>query len=202
MGAAMNTEWYKRYGDIPGVTHRTPHGIDRRRLQTAKTRPRELHLGDNRVAMLDEPDDSSSPAAQRMFDLNIADMSVDAMLRNLYETLEVPGEVEDYHFAIQDVIQELWRRRRSEPLLLAHVESLSWLDVSLIQACPDAIMFGDELQYFNVPAFGRLITLYTREGAWRDALVVADIGEQFGAYPGRAAIAERVAALDAEADDE
>ncbi|MCJ0907044.1 hypothetical protein [Rhodococcus sp. ARC_M6] len=197
----MDTEWFKRFGDIPGVTYKTPHGIDRRRLLAAKARPRELYLGGKRVAMQDEPDDSTSPAAQRWFDLNIADMSVDAMLRNLYETLEVPGEAEDYHFAIQDVIEVLWRRRRSEPLVLAHVESLSWLDVRLIQACPDAIMFGDELQYFSVPAFGRLITLYTREGAWRDALVVADIGEQFGVYPGRAAIVERVAALDAEAAD-
>lgn len=197
----MDTELFNRFGDIPGVTFKTPPGIDRRRLRAKKTRSRRLYLDGKLIGDLVESDDSISPAARRWSDLNIADMGMDTVLHSLYETLESPGQVDDYHLAIQDVILEFWRRRRREPLVLLHVESLAWLDLRLIQTCPGSIL-GDEPHYFNVPAFGRLITLYKREGAWRDALAVTDIGEQFSRYPGRTAIAERVAALDAETADE
>lgn len=198
----MDTEWFGRFRDVPGVAYEIPGEITRETLRLAQARPRKFVLGDQQVEALDESDDSGSPAYWRRVDSDTAESNTDDLIKNLYVTLEVPGAAEDYHFAIQDVIDELWRRRRSNSLVLLDVETLSWLDVSLIRARPDVVGCGAHLNYYKVPAFGRLITLYRREGAWRDALAVSDIGEQFGVYPGRAAILEQVAALDAEMGNE
>ena len=127
------------------------------------------------------------------------------MLKRLWEGLELPGEPSDYHFAIQGAAGALWARRAAEPEVLAWFEHLSWLDLRLVQAVPDAVR--DEFagahpgrqEFFSVSAFHSLISLYSREGLLQEALEVAQLAQRFG--QGEDALAdleERFAALRAE----
>lgn len=186
-------KWFPRFGDIPGVTYTTPPGIDRHRLHGADARPEVVRYaadGEGLSWPRQEGSTSASPAHERAFGSDLSQLSTTAVISHLSETLELPGEATDYHFAIQGVLEALWRRRRTEPAVLTHVEHLAWLDIDLIRARPI---------YYRILAFQYLITLYEREGAWRDALDVAELSVHFGQQqPKRDELADRVAALDAE----
>lgn len=206
----MGTQWYARFGDIPGVNYVTPPGIDRKKLKGAGARPtvdRFKGLDGKTVEALSwrSPggSTSASPAHELTFGVELKKKIVPKLLQSLHETLELPGEPSDYHFALQNVIEELWRRRRDDPGLLAHIESLSWLNITFIQAQPATVAneYSDEPAFFSVRAFARLVSLYEREGAWRDALAVAELGVRYGQASPSDALLERVAALDAEALD-
>ncbi len=207
----MGIDWYARFGDIPGVSYATPPDIDRTKLKGAAARPtidRFRGLDGKPVETLswDTPgggSTSSSPAHEQAFGVELKKMTTPKVLRHLYETLELPGEPSDYHFAIQGAIEELWRRRRDEPGVLIDVESLSWLDITFIQAQPTTVTneYSEEPSFYTVRAFARLVSLYEREGAWRDALAVAELGARYGQAGPTDALLERIAALDAEALD-
>jgi hypothetical protein len=203
----MVGEWFQRFGDIPGVSYATPAGIDRRRLPGADAQP-QLHTYDGE-RQLSWPgaegsgiiSTSSSPAHERAFGTDFAGMSTAAALQHLGEALELPGEPTDYHFAIQSVLQALWKRRRTEPTVLMMVEQLAWLDLSLAQARPDAVStdIQGERKFYAVLAFQYLITLYEREGALREALEVAELAVRYAQQQAkRDELVARVTAVDAE----
>jgi hypothetical protein len=123
------------------------------------------------------------------------------VLRHLSETLELPGEPADYHFAIQHVLGVLWDRRRTEPEVLAIVERLAWTDLDLAQARPDAVSIDMDghRKFVAVSAFKVLITLYEREGALREALEVADLALRYDQQQAkREELGGRLAAMEAE----
>jgi hypothetical protein len=203
----MVGEWFQRFGDIPGVSHAAPAGIDRRRLPSADARPQvhtydgERHLswpGGEGSGIIST---SASPAHERAFGTDLAGMSTAAALQHLGETLELPGEPTDYHFAIQNVLEALWKRRRTEPAVLGTVEQLAWLDLSLAQARPDAVStdIHGERKFYAVLAFQYLITLYERDGALREALEVAELAVRYQQQQAkRDELVGRVTALDTE----
>jgi hypothetical protein len=152
----MAGEWFQRFGDIPGVSYSTPGSIDRRRLPGADARPQvhtfdgERHLswpGEEGSGIIST---SASPAHQRG-STDLAAVSTAAVLQHLGETLELPGEPTDYHFAIQTVLEVLWKRRRTEPAVLGTVEQLAWLDLSLAQARPDAVSTESRVNASSTP---------------------------------------------------
>ena len=98
------------------------------------------------------------------------------------------------------MVDTLWSRRRDEPEVRAAIEELAWLNIRLIQAHPAAVTHEgvDGPRFYGITTFGRLVYLYEREGAWRDALAVSDIAFQFNMPIDREMLVERVAALDAE----
>jgi len=148
-------DWFRRFGDIPGVTYEPPSGVDRRRLSGHDAVP-ETQVFDfegKRRETLRWPagggGGSASPAHGRAFG-DSRDASTADLLKNVYQGLELPGEPSDYHFLIQGCADELWGRRRQEPKVLGEVEKLCWLDVQLIQARPDAVSdkFGEEPRFY------------------------------------------------------
>jgi hypothetical protein len=184
---SMVGKWFQRFGDTPGVSYTTPAGIDRRRLPHADAQPQihtwddERHLswpGGEGSGVLST---SASPAHQRAFGTDLAGMSTVAALQHLGETLELPGEPTDYHFAIQNVLEALWKRRRTEPTVLTTIEQLAWLDLNLAEARPDSVSTDvqGEQKYYTIRAFQYLITLYEREGALREALEVAGLAVRY-----------------------
>jgi hypothetical protein len=202
----MVGEWFQRFGDIPGVSYSTPASIDRRRLPGANARPQvhtfdgERHLSWPGGEGSGVVSTSASPAHQRG-GTDLAGISTAAALQHLGETLELPGEPTDYHFAIQSVLQALWKRRRTEPTVLMTVEQLAWLDLSLAQARPDAVStdIHGERRFFAVLAFQYLITLYERDGALREALEVAELAVRYEQQQAkRDELVGRVTALDLE----
>src|SRR5260370_1949030 len=144
-------EWFRRFGEIPGVAYTPPEQIDRLSL-AGRDEVREgqpCRFGGKLKETLSWPPGdgsggrSASPAHYRAFSTfpNPRNVPATAMLRNLYQGLELPGEPSDYHFLIQRAAEQLWRRRRNEPDLLGEVERLCWLDIGLVQARPNAASY-------------------------------------------------------------
>lgn len=200
----MNIEWFSRYGDIPGISYETPTGINVAKVRGAGQRPTVITVGGGEKRLSWDTEDGSSsqgPAAARAFDTDLAGKSSKALEKHLAETLELPGQPKDYHFAIQFIVEELWKRRRQEPEVLAAVEKLCWLDVELVRTRPDAITneYGDDPRFYRATTLDRLLTLYEREGALVEALEIADVAVRFEQLQDRRdAIAERLAAFDEE----
>lgn len=198
----MSATWFERFGAIPKVDYEPLAPVTPSSLAGSGIRPKVIldyqgepalqwggHLG------------SKSPAWGYAFEREVGGLDQSGLIRHVAEALELPGEPADYHFAIQRVCEELWKRRREHPEALADLERLCWLDLALVQAVPDAVAIeGDHTRRFvTIRAFGYLSALYEREGAWHEALEVAVLAEAYD-QPGnrRAELAERVAALSAE----
>jgi hypothetical protein len=124
---------------------------------------------------------SASPAHGRAFG-DMRDASPDALIRNVYEGLELPGEPADYHFLIQGSAGQLWAHRREEPRVIGEVENLCWLDIRLVEAWPDAVrnQYSDEREFYGILSFGTLIQIYEREGFLAEALEVAELAARYG----------------------
>ena len=115
------------------------------------------------------------------------------------KSLELPGELLDYHFAIQGCCSELWRLRLEEPWVLAEIERLCWLDIRLIQTHPDIVQVKNEREFLLITTMQHLIAIYEQEGYLYEALQVAEIAAQFNQQlPALERIKSRIANLEAE----
>lgn len=186
MTGCMMPEWFRRFGDIPGTGYATPEQIDRRSLAGCDDVP-EVHnfQFDSREETLiwplgDGGSSSASPAHFRAFsgfpDARTAEHPATALIQNVHEGLELPGEPADYHFLIQNTVDALWRRRRNEPELLGEVERLCWLDIGLIKVRPDTAsdIIGGQRHFSSITGFWLLIKLYEDRGHLAEALNVAE----------------------------
>jgi hypothetical protein len=179
-------KWFRRLGDIPGLSFEANTALDRTKLPGYDATPQvqTYQFEGKRRESLPWPTEgcvgSASPAHQRAF-TDMSNLSTAELLPNTYEGLELPGEPRDYHFLVQGCAQELWRRRREEPDTLDYVEKLCWLDIRLIEAQPAAIRdeYAEEPKFYIVSAFATLIGLYEHEGFLREALDVADRAAAF-----------------------
>jgi hypothetical protein len=186
--------WFRRFGEIPGVAYTSPEQIDRLSLAGHDDVPevQTFRFGGEPKETLFWPGGdgsgggSRSPASYRASSAfpDRRNVPAAAVLRNLCECLELPGEPSDYHFLIQNVADELWRRRRNEPGLLGEVERLCWLDISLVQACADALshVIDGQRRVYWITGFSLLIQLYEERGDLSDALKVAEIASGYGQY--------------------
>jgi hypothetical protein len=197
------TVWFRRFGEIPGIRFEASSSVNPRMLPGHDAIPTR-HVfdfeGRRRETLLWPGGGSASPAHERAFG-DLSKVASADMLRNVYEGLELPGQPSDYHFLIQGSAQELWGRRKREAAVLSEVEKLCWLDLQLIEACPDTIRYerGDEQQFFRVPTFAILTSLFEREGFLREALDVAERAARFGqGSDTRDRLLERIAALESE----
>ncbi len=148
---------------------------------------------------------SASPSNEWEPSPHAGEAKADFILRRMYEKLELPGTLSDYHFAIQNCHDELQGEIRQTPSVLEEIERLCWLDIRLIEHCPEAITWEMEgrKQFARVSAFHRLIDLYLNEGYVAEAMNVAEIAERFeqGGYAAER-LRERVAMLETENDAE
>lgn len=212
----MRVTWFRRAADIPGLNYMAPQSVDVTRLRGYGAEPEfDRHRGfDGGQAewlhwSYDDGEGSygtsASPAQNHSSAALERELSSAARLQHLWETLELPGQAGDYHFAIQETAGDLWRRKRREPSLLAWVEWLCWLDIRLIRAWPDAVRdeyagdFEDHSEFYGVAAFRTLAQLYKREGFLTEAQQVAEVARSFdqgGPYIDD--VEEKLAALRAE----
>ena len=201
------TEWFPRLADIPDIGYIADPRINRTKLRRHDAVPKVTVYtfeGEPQESLswpMPNGSTSRSPAADYS-DTHLWDAtkSSEMLLRRLHETLELPGTVSDYHFAIQRCVEELWKRRRQEPVLLQELERLCWLDIRLIEARPETIVspkIGSPA-YFQVLAFGHLIDLYSGEGFLREALEVAERGARLHQKTPVAELRERLTRMDAE----
>lgn len=203
----MREEWFRGIGDIPGMVYRTNSRVSRASLPGIDAHPEvrsyTSYDGVVRESLwwpTHEGESGVPPARTWMSEVGTSELSTEALLQRLYESLELPGTASDYHFSIQGTVDTLWSRRRDEPAVRATIEELAWLNIRLIQGYPAAVTYEspDGPSFYGITSFGRLVSLYEREGAWRDALAVSDIALQFNMSIDRETLAARVEALDAE----
>lgn len=167
------TEWFPHLADVPNVGYvpdpsvvrATLPGHDRApqlNVYTFDGQPRETLIWHSR---------NGSTSASPAFDyssiyLQDPTASSEALIQRLHETLELPGTMSDYHFAILRCVEQLWERRRQEPELLGEIERLCWLDIRVVEGRPHAFTYEREgvTGFYGMPAFGHLIELFEREG--------------------------------------
>ncbi len=199
-------QWFRRLADIPGVLAAVVPELDVGGLAGYGAVPevRVFEFDGKRRESLEWSYDgtvtSASPVHRRAFG-DTRDVPSGDLLRRCYEGLQLPGEPSDYHFLIQSIADELWRRRRNEPGVLEQVERLCWLDVSLVEAWPAAVTneYSDEPRFYQVTAFSALIDLYEREGYLHEALAVAERAGRFDQLADRRGqLAERIGAVERE----
>jgi hypothetical protein len=173
--------WFPRLADVPGVTYTRPTGLDVSKLRHREVRP-EVVRHPGLPASLWWGNTSRAPAGDHYLD-DPTKATTAQLLRNVAEALELPGGPGDYHFAIQGVVSLLWSRRAESPKVFAELERLCWLDLRLIQACPEAISYerhNGGMQYYAVEAFDRLMTIYLTEGAVSNAAQVLELADRYG----------------------
>jgi hypothetical protein len=180
--------WFRRLSEVPGINYPGSPGVDRRRLPghdatPVVTRTYEWEGERHDVVEWRWPGGSAAGPPAREHCLTSEDGATsEELVRNLYEVLELPGEVTDYHFAIQSCAAELWAQRRAQPELLETAEELWLLDIRLVEAMPSA--FATEslagVTWYSVAAYESLISLYERQGYIREALAVTDRARSIG----------------------
>jgi hypothetical protein len=172
----MVPEWFRRFGDIPGIGYAAPEQIDRSSLAGCDAIP-EVHTfqfdGQEETLiwpLCDGGSSSASPAHFRAFssfpDTRAAELPATVLIRNVHEGLELPGEPADYHLLVQNTADALWRRRRNEPDLLGEVERLCWLDIGLVKVRGDAAsdVIDGQRRFYSITGFWLLIQLYEDRG--------------------------------------
>ncbi len=211
--------WFRRFGDLPGLDYETPPTVEPRGLPGYGTTPRQTRtqLFDgrefDRLVWGGEEEDEygfsetsgRSPAQAHSWSEDREELASADLLHGLWETLELPGEPSDYHFALQSVAGLLWRRRREEPENVRWVEQIYLLDLQLIEASPEAIRneFAGEVDtdmpFYSAAAFTSLSGIYEREGFLAEALRVLESGARFNQVEDRVkALRERIDVLRAE----
>ena len=175
--------WAPSLADLPGVEYVPPEGTGRPRLAAGHAAPRVSHHeydGSARAWLSWETRDGSTSAspAQRYFSERPADEGpTSEVVRRLHEGLALPGTPSDYHFAIQRVIDALWKRRRTDPEAVVPIEGLCLLDIAIVEAYPGPFRAGD--RFVSMTSTRLLVSLYERAGDLDAAVALARRVEPF-----------------------
>jgi hypothetical protein len=197
-GVLLVKPWYVRMADIPGIQFAGSPAIDRASLVESPVRP-SVRFG-SLSWPVSEGFTSSSPAHRRAF-AEFRSMDRDDLVRWVWEGLELPGEPSDYHFLLQQAVEQLWSNRRGDPAGLYFAETFAYLDLVLIEAAPQAVALNDaDLRegFVRITTLERLLTILEREGSFRDALAVSRRAQRFGERYQREGLEAKVAALSEE----
>ncbi|MFJ7209725.1 hypothetical protein ACIQWR_40105 [Streptomyces sp. NPDC098789] len=98
------------------------------------------------------------------------------LIARVWEALELPGSAMDYHFVLQGAVDHLWAGRQSYPSGLELLEVFAQLDLELMETAPQAVSFDPDVEpitFVRVTSVPRLISLLEREGAFMEALALA-----------------------------
>ncbi|MEJ7570198.1 MAG: hypothetical protein WKF41_18285 [Gaiellaceae bacterium] len=199
----QGTTWYRRLADIPSIGYAGDDAL-RARLPERDATPQvhRYEFEGKRTTSLSWSTPEGGTTASPAHRLGFSPSSEHASVRvraDVLAAIELPGEPADYHFAMQSAAELLWKRRRGEPEHLAFVEWLSWLDVRLVEAHPEAFRSDPKRdEYFRILAFRRLVDLYETEGFLRDALLAAERFARFQPSVDVAGLRARVGRLNAE----
>jgi hypothetical protein len=200
-------KWFRSFAEVPSVEYKGNPGLYHPQSSSHTPLPQSGYpaiAGTYRDTLIwpmlfGTGTTSASPVKQWTTQPREGESPAQTKLRQLYESLELPGELLDYHFAIQGCCSELWRLRREEPWVFAELERLCWLDIRLIQAYPNIMQANNEREFLLVTTLQYLISLYEQEGYLYEALQVAEIAAKFNQQgPALERIKLHIANLEAE----
>ncbi|WP_169944434.1 hypothetical protein [Microbispora sp. H11081] len=190
--------WYARMADVQGIGFAGSPGVNRDHLPGTRIRPREEY--GSLLWPTASGTTSASPAHNRAFgDMRTPD--TDTLIRWVWEGLELPGSASDYHFLLQNAVEQFWSRRRTAPAGLHFVEVFAHLDLLLIEAVPQTVLINEKkpsLGFVRISSIATWINLLHAEGALRDALSVSKRIQRFGDNYLDERLEAKVAALDEE----
>jgi hypothetical protein len=171
--------WFRCFAEVPGVDY--PGDAQRRSRLPEQNATPEVSTFDfrgERTVSLSWPSPEGPTSASPVHRLAFGDFgkeTSEAARERVLTALELPGEVLDYHFAIQGVAETLYKRRRSEPEVLPFIEWLAWFDARLAAAHEPLFRVApDRDEHINTFAFGFLIDLHTTEGYLHEAVALAE----------------------------
>lgn len=147
---------------------------------------------------------SQSPASSWTTVPRLGETLVQTTSRQIYEKLELPGVLMDYHFILSGGAQVLMREQQDEFWIFGEVEKFFLFDIRLMQSYPK-MMFVENGKpgYLRATSFDNLIHLYEREGYLQEAFSIAQIAIQFNQqHKALERISARLKNLEAEAMDE
>ena len=205
--------------DIPGLEWEAPVVIDRTKLPGHDKEPviRRFEFDDDTHESLawgwvplDGPDGAPggmraarTPAGEHLWAEDLPALSTEQLVQRVWEALELPDTAFGYHMILQGAYQELWARRRREPMTLNACEHLAWVDLRLVRAHPPAAgVVGPGDCPVMVVGFQMLIGVYRREGFLNEALEVARLAAETGQHSGAKAVADLEARLAAVLDED
>jgi hypothetical protein len=172
--------WFKRLADVPGVSYTSSPSVNRNQLPGHDSVPQKREFDTDvlthhlRWPGADEGSiTSASPARQHTSERPNEIQDLRRVLLELYEVLELPGQLSDYHFAIQSAYTTIYERRREDLAMLEEVERLCWLDIELLEAHPEVVEY-EPGTFSRVLAYEGLVSLYETEGDFAGALEVAE----------------------------
>jgi len=180
-------KWFPRFAEIPGIRHEPPKGLDFSHLRWRGLVPEISYYdfdGQKRKSMMwtyGGTTTSAAPAKGWTTEPRRGESRALTALRQVYETLELPGTLSDYHFALQGARDELRKYITQESWVLSEIEKLCRLNIQLVDKYPETISYerDGELFFYSVTMFHTLIKLYENEGYLREALEVAKIAVRF-----------------------
>lgn len=183
----MDETWFPRFAEIPGIEYEPPAGLDFSHLPGRGQVPEVSYYdfdGKKRKSIMWKYGDISSgasPAHDWKTAPRQGESEATTLLRQIYETLELPGTLSDYHFALQNTHEGLNKFIGKELWIPAEIEKLCLLNVRLLEKHPETISYENDegVHYARVTAFNRLINLYKNEGYLREALEIAKISTRF-----------------------
>jgi len=184
-------QWFRRLAEVPGIEYEYSPNIDRSLLPQHDAIPEIRTYESSLDGKIDDfiswktTEGSTSVSPTHRWQklepqLRLDETIPQAILRQLMETLELPGILSDYHDALQNCHEVLWKYRRDEPWVIAEIEWLCCLDLQLkeiqkilstegsIYSVPDYMPY--------CPALSRLVKLYEREGNLQEAFAIAQRG--------------------------
>lgn len=181
--------WYPRLADIPGVEYEPAQGVDRTTIRGWDSTPEirmyrsgidgqelpALDWGDRELAN-EAWESLNSPVSEYLATIFVRKRaSTKAVLRRVYEGLELPGTPDDYAYALSRTLDSLWARRRVESGWWDEFERLALVELRLGWLYPDRRAAPYAEQY-GTPAYRRpramslLVMMYRTEGYLDDAL--------------------------------
>ncbi|MER6575876.1 hypothetical protein [Nonomuraea sp. NPDC001023] len=186
--------------EVSGVGFAGSPGVDRSRLPETHVRPIKA---DNGYIYWPTPSGhtSASPAHARA-SAEMRGMDIPSLVRWVWEGLEIPGTISDYHFLLQSAIGRLWSARASDPGGLQFLEIFADLDLRLIEAAPRPFLIDENdatKGYFHFSGVATWVSLLRTEGALREALAINRRLRRFDDGYRLEDLEAKVAALDEEA---
>lgn len=195
--------WFRRFAEVPGPGYVGDSSL-RAQLPDRDAIPEvhEFAFDGKQTASLSWPtrdgSTSASPSHRQRSD-SPPHETIPQVRYNVLAALELPGEILDYHFAMQGAATELWRRRSEDPAQLAFIEWICWFDARLVEGHPfDFRILPEKEGYVSVFAFDFLVDFHEREGFLHEAFMLAERFARFRRGGDPEGLRERVARLKAE----